>query len=131
DRDGGSRALPRAVRAAWLLASAHLAAHDRVGVVTFGGYPAWLAPAGGERTLLASCDHLLAARAAWTEAQRSVRYLPARVIPAGALVVGLSPLHDERMAVALADLRRRGLDVAAVAVDVRAAVRADAVALGL
>jgi uncharacterized protein (DUF58 family) len=118
DRDGYAVALVRAVRAAWVLATAHLAAHDRVGLVTFGGYPAWIAPGGGERALLAFCDRLLATRAAWTEAQRSVRYLPAVAIPSGALVVGVTPLHDSRMVVALADLRRRGLDVAAVEVDV-------------
>jgi uncharacterized protein (DUF58 family) len=131
DRDGHAAALVRSVRAAWLLATAHLAAHDRVGVVTFGGYPAWLSPAGGERALLALCDRLLATRAAWTEAQRSVRFLPAPVIPPGALVVGLTPLHDNRMAVALVDLRRRGREVAAVDVDVTDEVAALAATRGL
>ncbi len=131
DRDGNSRALVRAVRAAWLLATAHLATHDRVGVVTFGGYPAWLAPAGGERALLALCDRLLATHAAWTDAPRSVRYLPASVIPSGALVVGLTPLHDSRMAGALVDLRRRGREVAAIEVDVTDRVAGEAAARGV
>jgi uncharacterized protein (DUF58 family) len=124
DRDGNAAALAPAVRAAWVLATAHLSAHDRVGLVTFGGYPAWIAPGSGERALLAFCDRLLATRAAWTEAQRSVRYLPAVAIPSGALVVGLTPLHDSRMVVALADLRRRGLEVAAVEIDVGAELAA-------
>jgi uncharacterized protein (DUF58 family) len=131
DRDGHSPALVRAVRAAWLLTTAHLAAHDRVGVVTFGGYPAWLVPGGGERTLLAICDRLLTTQAAWTEAQRSVQFLPAHVIPAGAMVVGLTPLHDARMAVALVDLRRRGMEVAAIEVDVSDIVNVAAVARGV
>ena len=131
DREGTAPALVRAVRAAWLLAMAHLAAHDRVGVVTFGGYPAWVTPGGGERALLALCDRLLATRAAWTEAQRSVRFLPAHVIPSGALVVGLTPLHDTRMVVALADLRRRGLEVAAIEIDVVDEVTATARDRGL
>src|SRR5262249_4690531 len=118
DREGTARALVPAVRAAWILGTAHLAGHDRVGVVTFGGYPAWLSPGGGERALLALCDRLLATRAAWTEAQRSVRFLPAHVIPSGALVIGLTPLHDMRLVIAFADLRRRGLEVAAVDIDV-------------
>ena len=118
DREGHAAALVPAIRAAWVLATAHLGAHDRVGLVTFGGYPAWVAPGGGERALLALTDRLLATRAAWTEAQRSVRYLPGIAIPSGALVVGLTPLHDSRMVVALADLRRRGLEVAAVEIDV-------------
>jgi len=131
DREGTAPALVRAVRAAWLVATAHLAGHDRVGIVTFGGYPAWVTPGGGERALLALCDRLLATRAAWTEAQRSVRFLPAHVIPSGALVVGLTPLHDTRMVVALADLRRRGLDVAAVEIDVFDEVAATAHDRGL
>ena len=118
DREGRSAALVRAVRAAWLIVTAHLAAHDRVGVVTFGGYPAWLVPGGGDRALLAICDRLLVTQAAWTEAQRSVEFLPGPVIPAGATVVGLTPLHDARMVAALVDLRRRGMDVAAVEIDV-------------
>jgi uncharacterized protein (DUF58 family) len=124
DREGNAAALVPAVRAAWVLATAHLSAHDRVGLVTFGGYPAWIAPGSGERALLAFCDRLLATRAAWTEAQRSVRYLPSVAIPSGALVVGLTPLHDSRMVVALADLRRRGLEVAAVEIDVGAELAA-------
>jgi hypothetical protein len=60
----------------------------------------------------------LISQAAWTEAQRSVEYLPAKVIPAGATVIGLTPLHDSRMVAALVHLRRRGMDVAAVEVDV-------------
>ncbi|HKA02705.1 MAG TPA: hypothetical protein VKD67_00200, partial [Acidimicrobiales bacterium] len=95
------------------------------------GYPAWLTPGGGERALLAVCDRLLATRAAWTEAQRSVRFLPAHVIPSGALVVGLTPLHDVRMVVALADLRRRGLEVAAIEIDAFDAVAATARARGV
>ena len=131
DRDDHALALVRSVRAAWVLATAHLAAHDRVGVVTFGGYPAWLSPAGGERALLALCDRLLATRAAWTEAQRSVAYLPAPVIPPGALVVGLTQLHDNRMTSALVALRRRGREVAAIEVDVTEAVAAVASARGV
>jgi uncharacterized protein (DUF58 family) len=131
DREGRSPALVRAVRAAWLLVTAHLGAHDRVGIVTFGGYPAWLVPSGGDRALLTICDRLLVTQAAWTEAQRSVEFLPAPVIPAGATVVGLTPLHDARMVAALVDLRRRGMDVAAVEIDVTDGVEAAATARGV
>jgi uncharacterized protein (DUF58 family) len=117
-RDSGSAALVQAVRAAWLVASTHLAAQDRVGIVTFGGYPAWLPPMGGERARYAVLDRLLAAQAGWAEAQRSVRFLPRGVMPAGAAVVGISALHDRRMVEAFVDLRRRGLSVVVVEVDV-------------
>jgi uncharacterized protein (DUF58 family) len=118
DPQGGALALARAARAAWLLAAAHLRAHDRVGLVGFGGYPAWITPGTGERARLQLLDRLLATSAAWTEAQRSARMLPRQALPPGALVVAVSPLHDQRMVGALGDLRRRGMAVAVVRVDV-------------
>jgi uncharacterized protein (DUF58 family) len=131
DRGGASPALVRAVRAAWLITTAHLAAHDRVGVVTFGGYPSWIAPGGGERAAYAICDRLLTATAGWTEAQRSVRILPRHAVPPGALVVAVTPLHDGRIAAAVADLRHRGMEVAVVEIDMTEVVAASAAALGL
>jgi uncharacterized protein (DUF58 family) len=118
DPHGGALALSRSVRAAWLLASAHLRAHDRVGLVGFGGYPTWLTPATGEHARHQLLDRLLATTVAWTEAQRSVRMLPRNAIPPGALVVAVTPLHDLRTVGALGDLRRRGLPVSIVRVDV-------------
>ena len=59
---GGSASLERSVRVAWQVAMAHLAAHDRVGVVGFGGLPSWVTPGGGERARLAV--HRPAARVA-------------------------------------------------------------------
>jgi len=113
---GLATALVPAVRAAWLLTDAHLHAHDRVGIVGFGGYPTWITPGSGDRTRYEVLDRLLALQAHWTEAQRSFRTLPRQVVPAGALVVGITPLHDERMVAALVDLRSRGHDVAALVV---------------
>ena len=118
DPQGGALALARSARAAWLLAAAHLRAHDRVGLVGFGGYPAWITPGTGERARLQLLDRLLATSAAWTEAQRSARMLPRQALPPGALVVAVSPLHDQRMVGALGDLRRRGMAVAVVRVEV-------------
>jgi uncharacterized protein (DUF58 family) len=118
DASDGSLVLGRAARAAWLLAQAHLAAHDRVGLVTFGGYPAWITPRSGERGRYAFLDRILTTSAAWTEARRTVDILPRQVVPAGASLVAVTSLHDHRMVGALADLRRRGQAVAVVRVDV-------------
>ena len=118
DQQGGSLSLARSARAAWLLAHAHLAAHDRVGLLAFGGYPAWITPGVGERARYELLDKLLATSAAWTEAARTVDLLPRAALPPGAAVVAVTPLHDRRMVEALAELRRRGLTVAAVRVDV-------------
>ena len=101
DPSDGALALGRTARAAWLLAQAHLAAHDRVGLVTFGGYPAWVTPGAGDRGRYAFLDKLLATGAAWTEAQRSIAVLPRLAVPPGASVVAVTPLHDLRMVSAL------------------------------
>ncbi|WP_206677875.1 hypothetical protein, partial [Salmonella enterica] len=71
----------------------------------------------GDRTRYEVLDRLLALQAHWTEAQRTFRTLPRQVVPAGALAVGITPLHDERMVTALVDLRSRGHDVAALVLD--------------
>jgi uncharacterized protein (DUF58 family) len=123
--EGSMAALVPAVRAAWMIASAHLRAFDRVGVVTFGGYPSWLAPRGGDRARYALLDRLLDTRAGWTEAPRSVRFIPSGILPAGAAVVALSPLHDLRLLDALVDLRRRGLPVVVVDIDVLGDLKSD------
>jgi uncharacterized protein (DUF58 family) len=115
---GGSSSLERSVRVAWQVAMAHLATHDRVGVVGFGGLASWVTPGGGERARLTVMDRLLESHASWTDAERSVSYLPRQVFPAGAQVLAVSGLHDGRMTGAIADLVRRGHDTAVVVVHV-------------
>lgn len=115
---GGSASLERSVRVAWQVAMAHLAAHDRVGVVGFGGLPSWVTPGSGTRARLAVIDRLLESHASWSEAPRSVAFLPRPVFPAGAQVLAVSGLHDHRMTGAIADLARRGHDTAVVVVNV-------------
>ena len=118
-RPDGSASLEDTVRAAWQIAMAHLAAHDRVGIVAFGGLPAWVLPGGGERARLAVLDRLLDSSATWNEAQRSVSFLPRQIFPAGAQVIAVSGLHDERMTSAIADLARRGHDTSVVVIEER------------
>jgi uncharacterized protein (DUF58 family) len=48
---------------------------------------------------------------------RDINLIPARVLPAKALIIGLTPLVDPRFAAALSDLRARGFDVVVVEVD--------------
>jgi uncharacterized protein (DUF58 family) len=116
--DGTERApwLPRAAQAAWAVAQAHLASHDRVGLVTFGGYTSWISRGSGRRAAYALLDKLLAARPASTAA-RSLAWLPVRLLPADAAIVAVTPLHAPQVGEALVDLRRRGRRVAALVVD--------------
>ena len=57
---GSERAIARAARAGWAIASAHLRANDRVGLVVPGGGTRWLPPAGGRRAKYALLEALLA-----------------------------------------------------------------------
>jgi uncharacterized protein (DUF58 family) len=56
----GAESLARAARAAWAVASAHLRAQDRVGLLARGRAAAWLPPRGGRRAQLLLLDELLA-----------------------------------------------------------------------
>ncbi len=116
--DGAERApwLPRAAQAAWTMAQAHLETHDRVGLVTFGGYTSWISRGSGRRAAYALLDKLLAARPAST-ATRSLAWLPVRLLPPEAAIVAVTPLHAPQVGEALVDLRRRGRRVAALVVD--------------
>ena len=116
-RSGGAVALKRAVLAAWSMANAQLKGRDRVGVVTFGGYPAWLTPGLGERAKALVLDRLLSADTSWTEVERPLDVVGPRALPAAALVVVLTPLHDERIVALVGGLVRRGLDVAVLVID--------------
>ncbi len=100
----GSR-WPRAPRGP--LARAHLQSSDRVGLVTFGGYTSWITARGGERAGYALLDKLLGARPA-AGANRTLAWLPLRLIPADAAVLAVTPLHALHAVDALVDLRRRG-----------------------
>ena len=117
DRHGSSRTLDRAVRAACSLTTAMLTARDRVGVVSIGGSTDWVTPGLGERARWIVVEHLLDTTPRWTDAERSLRWLPAAALPPRALVVVLSPLFEPRIVQIVVDLRRRGHDVAVVVLE--------------
>jgi uncharacterized protein (DUF58 family) len=102
------------VRAAAALAERYLARKDRVGVVGFGGILNWLLPATGLVQLYRIVDSLLDTEIVLNYAWKDIDVIPARTLPPKALVVGLTPLLDERAVGALIDLRARGFDLAIV-----------------
>lgn len=106
--------LDLAVRAAATLAERYLAHRDRVGLVGFGGILNWLTPATGIVQRYRIVDALLDAEIMLSYAWKDIDVVPRRTLPPQALVVALSPLLDERSLAALADLRRRGFDVAVI-----------------
>ena len=104
------------VRAASALAEAYLQRKDRVGVVGFGGMLSWLLPATGLKQQYRIIDALLETEIVLNYAWKDVELLPPRTLPPQALVIGLTPLLDERSVGALLDLRARGFDLAIVEV---------------
>jgi uncharacterized protein (DUF58 family) len=113
-RDLGT--LDLTVRAAAALAGDYLARKDNVGVVSFGGVLNWLLPATGLVQLYRILDSLLDTEVVLNYAWKNIEIIPVRTLPPKALVVGLTPLLDERAVVALLDLRARGFDLAVVEV---------------
>ncbi|HEX6621400.1 MAG TPA: DUF58 domain-containing protein, partial [Solirubrobacteraceae bacterium] len=110
-------ALTLVVRAAAGLAEAHLRVRDRVGVVSFGGVVDWLAPAGGVRHALRIADALARTEVVMSYFTRDVAMVPPAILPSRALVLAITPLLDERGALALVDLCARGHDVTVLEID--------------
>jgi uncharacterized protein (DUF58 family) len=109
--------LDDAVRAAATLATRYLARRDRVGLVSFGGLLRWLQPGMGVVQRFRLIETLLETDVEPTYTWRKLDLIPARILPAKALVVALTPLVDPRFVAALEDLRARGYDLAVVEID--------------
>lgn len=120
DRSSGStEVLARAARAAWALASIHLRANDRVGLIGLGGRTQWLRPTGGRRAKYQLLEALLSVGGELTDsATRHDIHLRAAV-PASALVVALTPLHDPRTIRTLQSWHARGRSVSVVVIETR------------
>jgi uncharacterized protein (DUF58 family) len=110
-------ALGRAARAAWALASAHLRANDRVGVVGLGGSTRWLAPAGGQRARYQLLETLLDIGAEAADPLMSKGETLRRALPPSALILALTPLHDARTLRSLEEWRSKGRAVTVVLFD--------------
>jgi uncharacterized protein (DUF58 family) len=111
DGDEQGSTLDLTVRAAAALAGRYLTSRDRVGLVAFGGYLQWLYPATGRAQAWRVLDVLLQTQAVTSYADKTIQVIPVRMLPPGALVLGLSPLLDQRGVDALMDLRGRGFKV--------------------
>lgn len=113
-RRGVPVVLDLVVRAAAAIAAAHLHRHDRVGLIMFGEPVRWLQPGMGDVQRYRILDTLMESRIRRQLLWRGVRVVPPGALPAGALVVGLTPLLDDRAIDAFAELRGRGFDLAIV-----------------
>jgi uncharacterized protein (DUF58 family) len=115
-RAGGRSTLDLAVRATATLATRYLERRDRVGLVSFGGVLRWLTPGMGTAQRYRIVDALLASEIVFNYAWKDISIIPARMLPPQALVVAITPLLDDRLVEALADLRARRYDLAIVEV---------------
>jgi uncharacterized protein (DUF58 family) len=111
----GTEALARTARAAWAVAAAHLRAQDRVGLLCEGRAVAWLPPRSGRRARWLLLDELLSVGAA-AEGERRRRPHRRQVVPADALVVGVTSLRSPSFAHELARHRRQGRTTVALVV---------------
>jgi uncharacterized protein (DUF58 family) len=116
-RAGGRSVLEDGVRAAASLATRYLERRDRVGLVGFGGVLRWLHPGMGTTQRYRLIETMLETGVEPTYTWRDVNLIPARILPPASLVLGLTPLVDQRFIAALEDLRGRRFDVAVVEVD--------------
>lgn len=112
-----TEALARAARAAWAVASLHLAAQDRVGLLSHGRTIAWLPPRGGRRARWLLLDELLAIGGAAEDYRRHSRGDTRTVVPSDALVVGITGLGWPRFLDDLLHYRRAGHATAALIID--------------
>jgi uncharacterized protein (DUF58 family) len=115
-RAGGRSTLDLAVRATSTLATRYLERRDRVGLVSFGGSLSWLTPGMGMSQRYRIVDSLLESEVVFNYSWKDVSIIPARTLPAHALVLAITPLLDQRAVEALVDLRARGYDLAIVEV---------------
>lgn len=99
--------LDRSVRAAAGLATRWLRDRDRVGLVVLGDGLTWLTPATGRVQQLRVADAVLRASLPPGDVPLDLARLPASVVPAGSVVVVLSPLLRPEVLDALVALRRR------------------------
>ncbi|TVP79271.1 MAG: DUF58 domain-containing protein [Gemmatimonadales bacterium] len=109
--------LSRAARAAWAVASVHLQARDRVGLLVGGRTPAWVPPGGGRRARWMLLEELLAVGAAAQDRTRQSRSTNQRSLPSDALVVGITSLQSRDFVRELVAHRRSGRAAAALVLD--------------
>ncbi len=114
---GQAYLLDLVVRLAMAVAARHLALTDRVGLVELGGIVRWVSPAAGRLQLYRLFDAALATSPYHSWAKRDLSVVPRRAIPPTAMVIGVSPLVDDRFVNAVVELAGGGADVAVVSLE--------------
>ncbi|MGZ4616072.1 MAG: DUF58 domain-containing protein [Actinomycetes bacterium] len=105
----GRSSLDLTVRAATGLADTYLRIHDRVGVVSLGGWTRWLTPDSSVRQLHRIAELVMDVRDDDNTVAAGLTRVPRAVLKPGTFVCVLSPMLDRRALDAVADLHARGL----------------------
>ena len=103
-----------AVEATMAIATHHIAATDRVGLVELGGIVRWVDARPGRHQLHRIVDSLLTTTQYPNAAEKDLAVIPPRALPPRSFVVALSPLTDRRFVDALFILAARGHDIAVI-----------------
>jgi uncharacterized protein (DUF58 family) len=116
--DVGSALLQAAGQAVWSLARNHLAAQDRVGLLTQQADGVeWLPPEGGMRARYRVLETLLGANATGGRMRTRRPSIQRHDIPPSALVIGVSALSNNLTLRSLAAMRAHGRTVGVLAID--------------
>jgi uncharacterized protein (DUF58 family) len=118
EEERSKEALARAARAAWAVASVHLRAQDRVGLLARGRTAAWLPPHGGPRARWLLLEELLTVGQAAEDLIQKRQFRRRVGIPAGALIVGVTSLRSQVFAPDLLHFRRNNHTTVALIVDI-------------
>lgn len=106
--------LDRTVRGAAAIAHYHLRRSDRVGLIGFGAISRWLTSSMDRTQIYRIADFLLEVQELFSYAWKDLNQLPPGTLPAGSVVIALSPMIDERSVAALADISARGFTLVVV-----------------
>jgi uncharacterized protein (DUF58 family) len=107
----------RAVRMAATLLRAHARHRHRLGLVTLDGMCRWVYPGMGESHRRRTMEQLMAvtpSKVLWEAAERAV----SRAARRPAMVIALTSLLDPNLAGLMHSLRRSGMDVSVIEIDV-------------
>jgi uncharacterized protein (DUF58 family) len=114
---GLTEVVDRSVRLGAALLQGHARRRHRLGVITLDGMCRWLGPGSGEfhrRRLLEQLLGVSPGQVLWEAVERAV----VRAAKRPAMVIALTPLMDPNMAGLLNVMRRSGIDVAVIEIDV-------------
>jgi uncharacterized protein (DUF58 family) len=110
----GHSTLDLTIRGATGIATSYLRIHDRVGIVTLGGWTRWLTPDASIRQLHRIAETVMDVRGDDPSIATGVTNVPRSMLRPGAFVVVLTPMLDRRALEVVTELCARGVGMLVV-----------------